>query len=98
VDKSPEGIQYMYAEDLNKRLKEATKGLISLKIFPGESIGSSAAMLDMIKVGTLDMFHHNFSTFGNFYPDIGVFNAPYLAYYVDQLYRASNTAPTSFGG
>jgi TRAP-type C4-dicarboxylate transport system substrate-binding protein len=82
----------MYAEDLNKRFKEATDGLISLKIFPGESIGSSAAMLDMIKVGTLDMFHHNFSTFGNFYAPIGVFNAPYLTYDVAQLYRATNNS------
>ncbi|MBQ1291341.1 MAG: TRAP transporter substrate-binding protein [Lachnospiraceae bacterium] len=94
VDPNTDGFQYTYAEDLKSRIEEATDGRVTLKIFPGETLGSSAEMTDMVKAGTLDMFSHTFATFAPFSEKIGVFNAPYVFNDVDQLVRASsNTSP-----
>ena len=94
VDPNTDGFQYTYAEDLKTRIEEATDNRVTLKIFPGDTLGSSAEMTDMVKAGTLDIFSHTFATFAPFSDKVGVFNAPYVFNDVDQLVRASsNTSP-----
>lgn len=94
VDPNVDGWQYTYAEDLNARITEATEGRVTLEIYPGETIGSSAEMTDMVNAGTLDMFTHTFATFDKYSDLVGVFNAPYAFTDLDNMVRASsNTSP-----
>jgi len=71
-------IQTRYAQGLADLVKERTQGAVEIQVFPNSQLGGANEMTDGIKSGAIDMGHHDFATLGKYYPDIAVFNAPYI--------------------
>ena len=84
-------IQSRYVEGLAKLVKERTNGAVEIQIYPNSQLGGANEMTDGIKSGAIDMGHHDFATLGKYYPDIAVFNAPYI--YRDGEHALAATNP-----
>lgn len=66
-----------FAEDLASCIEERAEGRVQLDVFPNSQLGNLSKMLDGVRVGAIQMAHHDFSTLYRFYDDTAVFNAPY---------------------
>jgi tripartite ATP-independent transporter DctP family solute receptor len=69
--------QTRYAEELARLIGELTQGRIDIRVFPGSQLGNLSEMLDGVRVGSIHMAHHDFSSLDRFEKDVAVFNAPY---------------------
>ena len=85
--------QTRFAEELEKRIEERTKGRVQIDVFPNSQLGNLSEMLDGVRVGAIQMAHHDFSSLDRFYQDVAVFNAPFAYRSADHAMRA--TAPGS---
>ena len=81
-------IQTRYADGLAAMFKERTGGAVELQVFPNSQLGGANEMVDGVKSGAIDMGHHDFATLGKFYPNISVFNAPYIFRDADHALKA----------
>lgn len=85
--------QTRFAEELEKRVEERTEGRVQIDVFPNSQLGNLSEMLDGVRVGAIQMAHHDFSSLDRFYEDVAVFNAPFAYRSADHAMRA--TAPGS---
>ena len=85
--------QTRYAEELAKRVQEATDGRVKIEVFGNSQLGNLSEMLDAVRIGAIQMAHHNFSSLDRFYEDVAVFNAPYA--YRDAEHAMRATGPDS---
>lgn len=85
--------QTRFAEELAKRVAERTDGRVTIEVFPNSQLGNLSEMLDAVRVGAIQMAHHDFSSLDRFYADVAVFNAPYAYRGMEHAMKA--TAPGS---
>jgi len=85
--------QTRFAEELAERIEERTEGRVKVDVFPNSQLGNLSEMLDAVRVGAVQMAHHDFSSLDRYYEDVAVFNAPFAYRSADHAVRA--TAPGS---
>lgn len=85
-------IQTRYAAGLAELVEERTNGQVKITVFPNSQLGGANEMVDGIKSGAIDMGHHDFATLGKYYPEIAVFNAPYIYRDAEHALAATNPA------
>ncbi|HEY0219109.1 MAG TPA: TRAP transporter substrate-binding protein [Afipia sp.] len=59
-------------------VEDKTGGRIKIAIFPGGSLGGEREIIESLQLGTVDMAMTGTTVVGNFVPEIGVFDVPYL--------------------
>lgn len=69
--------QTRYAAELAELVKEKTDGRVVLQVFPGSQLGNLSEMIDGVRIGSIQMAHHDFSSLDRIEPDVSVFNAPF---------------------
>ncbi len=84
--------QTRYAAEVAKLIEERTEGRVKITVFPGSQLGNLSEMLDGVRVGAIQMAHHDFSSLDRFEPDVAVFNAPYAFRGADHAMKATNPA------
>lgn len=69
--------QTRYAAELAELVKEKTDGRVVIQVFPGSQLGNLSEMIDGVRIGSIQMAHHDFSSLDRIEPDVAVFNAPF---------------------
>jgi tripartite ATP-independent transporter DctP family solute receptor len=69
--------QTRYAAELAKLVSEKTQGRVEMRVFPGSQLGNLSEMIDAVRIGSIQMAHHDFSSLDRIEKDVAVFNAPY---------------------
>lgn len=82
--------QTRYAAELAKLVGEKTQGRVEIRVFPGSQLGNLSEMIDGVRIGSIQMAHHDFSSLDRIDPDVAVFNAPFLFTSPEQAMRATN--------
>ena len=79
ADVHPEGYPNIVAmENLGKKLAEATKGRLTMKMFPNMVLGDEKTMIEQAQAGGIDIVRTSLGPFGPVVPEVNVFNMPYL--------------------
>jgi tripartite ATP-independent transporter DctP family solute receptor len=86
--------QTRYAEELSKLVRDKSQGRIDIRVFPGSQLGNLSEMVDGVRIGAIQMGHHDFSSLDRFEKDVAVFNAPF-AYRSPQHAMLSTAEATS---
>ena len=84
--------QTRYATELAKLIAERSEGRIELRVFPGSQLGNLSEMIDAVRVGSVHMAHHDFSSLDRFEKDVAVFNAPFAYRNAEHAMLATNEA------
>lgn len=84
--------QTRYATELAKLVGEKTQGRVEIRVFPGSQLGNLSEMVDGVRIGSIQMGHHDFSSLDRIEPDVAVFNAPFIFSSPEQAMRATNEA------
>jgi TRAP-type C4-dicarboxylate transport system substrate-binding protein len=71
-------IQHTYVEVAAKALDKATEGRVKFRIFPASQLGGVSEMVDGIKMGSIAIGHHEFSSLDPISKDAAAFNVPYV--------------------
>ncbi|MDI6726146.1 MAG: TRAP transporter substrate-binding protein [Smithellaceae bacterium] len=78
-DVHPEGYPNVAAmQNLGKKLEAATKGRLSLKMFPGAILGNEKEMIEQTQVGAIQIVRISVGAVGPVVPDVNVFNMPFV--------------------
>ncbi len=86
-------IQTRYAAEAAAEINEKTNGEINIQVFPASQLGNVAEMVDGVRMGTIQMGHHDFASLARIVPEIAVFNAPFI--YRDGAQALKATDPNS---
>lgn len=79
ADVHPEGYPNVVAmENLGKKLDAATKGRLTLKMFPGGVLGDEKSMIEQTQAGGIDILRTSLGTVGPVVPEVNVFNMPFV--------------------
>ncbi len=73
----PDSLISLQTDEFAKRVNEALKGRVEVKVFHASQLGSDEEMLKGIKVGVLEMFEPS-TVMSTVDPKFGVFEMPYL--------------------
>jgi TRAP-type C4-dicarboxylate transport system substrate-binding protein len=71
-------MQHNYARKYKEVLEKATNGRIEVQIFPQSQLGTPAAQIEGLQLGTVEMFMIVTDFFSGVDPRFGVFSIPYL--------------------
>jgi tripartite ATP-independent transporter DctP family solute receptor len=71
-------MQHNYARKYKEALEKATNGRIEVQIFPQSQLGTPAAQIEGLQLGTVEMFMIVTDFFAGVDPRFGVFSIPYL--------------------
>jgi tripartite ATP-independent transporter DctP family solute receptor len=82
--------QTRYAAELAELVKTKTDGRVELQVFPGSQLGNLSELIDGVRIGSIQMGHHDFSSLDRIEPDVAVFNAPFA--YRDPAHAMKATA------
>ncbi len=85
-------IQTRYATEAAAEIEEATNGEITVQVFPASQLGGVAEMVDGVRMGTIQMGHHDFASLARIVPEIAVFNAPFIYRDAEQALAATDPA------
>ena len=61
-------------------------------MFPGSQLGNLSEMVDSVRIGSVQMAHHDFSSLDRFDKDVAVFNAPFAYRNPEHAMRATAEA------
>lgn len=86
-------IQTRYAAEAAEEIAAATNGEVTLQVFPASQLGNVAEMVDGVKMGTIQMGHHDFASLARITPEVAVFNAPFI--YRDGAHALAATDPAT---
>ncbi|MFC0268082.1 TRAP transporter substrate-binding protein [Kushneria aurantia] len=86
-------LQTRYASEAAQAIQEATDGNINVQVFPASQLGGVAEMVDGVRMGSIDLGHHDFASLARVVPEAAVFNAPYI--YRNAEHALHATAPDS---
>ena len=79
TDVHPEGYPNVVAmQNLGKKLEAATKGRLSLQMFPGATLGNEKEMIEQTQVGAVQIVRISLGAVGPVVPDVNVFNMPFV--------------------
>jgi tripartite ATP-independent transporter DctP family solute receptor len=84
--------QTRYAAELAKLVGEKTQGRVEIRVFPGSQLGNLAEMVDGVRIGSIQMGHHDFSSLDRIDRDVAVFNAPFVFRDPEHAMKATNEA------
>ena len=84
--------QTRYATELAKLVGEKTRGRVEIRVFPGSQLGNLAEMVDGVRIGSIQMGHHDFSSLDRVDRDVAVFNAPFVFRNPEHAMRATDEA------
>ena len=84
--------QTRYAAELAKLVNEKTQGRVEIRVFPGSQLGNLSEMIDSVRIGSMQMAHHDFSSLDRFDKDVAVFNAPFAFRNPEHAMRATAEA------
>lgn len=70
--------QTLYATELANLVAEKTQRRVVIQVFPGSQLGNLSEMVDAVRIGSIQMGHHDFSSLDRIDPDVAVFNAPFI--------------------
>ncbi|AZQ66637.1 TRAP transporter substrate-binding protein [Silicimonas algicola] len=85
-------IQTRYATEAAAEIEAATNGEVTVQVFPASQLGNVAEMVDGVRMGTIQMGHHDFASLARIVPDVAVFNAPFIYRDGAQALAATNPA------
>ena len=79
ADVHPEGYPNVVAmQNLGKKLEAATKGRLTLKMFPNATLGNEKEMIEQAQVGAIQIVRISLGAVGPVVPDVNVFNMPFV--------------------
>lgn len=79
ADVHPEGYPNVVAmQSLGKKLDAATKGRLTLKMFPGAVLGDEKSMIEQTQAGGIDILRTSLGPLGPVVPEVNVFNMPFV--------------------
>ncbi|MEC5211595.1 tripartite ATP-independent transporter DctP family solute receptor [Polaromonas sp. CG_9.5] len=79
VDNQPAGYPTVVAvENMGKKLDAATKGRITLKMYPGAVLGQEKEAVEQVQIGALQIARISLGVVGPVAPDVNVFNMPFV--------------------
>ncbi len=84
--------QTRYAAELAELVKEKTEGRVVIQVFPGSQLGNLSEMIDGVRIGSIQMGHHDFSSLDRIEPDVAVFNAPFAYRDPEHAMKATSEA------
>ncbi|SDE99967.1 TRAP transporter substrate-binding protein [Limimaricola pyoseonensis] len=84
-------IQTRFAAEAAEAIEAATDGEVSLQVFPASQLGNVAEMVDGVRMGSIQMGHHDFASLARIVPEMAVFNAPFI--YRDGAHALAATDP-----
>ena len=58
--------QTRYAAELAELVKQKTQGRIEIRVFPGSQLGTLSEMVDSVRIGSVQIAHHDFSSLDRF--------------------------------
>ncbi|QIK72711.1 TRAP transporter substrate-binding protein [Propioniciclava coleopterorum] len=70
--------QFKAAEELGKKLEQATDGRYTIEVFANETLGSQNEVVQQVSDGTVDMMYIGGPVMESFNQDFIVFNLPYV--------------------
>jgi tripartite ATP-independent transporter DctP family solute receptor len=70
--------QTRYATELAALVKQKTEGRLDVRVFPGSQLGNISEMVNGVRIGSVAMAHHDFSSLDRIVEDVSVFNAPFI--------------------
>lgn len=79
-----------------EKIKEKSEGEIDIQFFPDGQLGTGAALATALKMGTVDMLAVGFNGLQTLYPDLSVFQFPYVYRDVHHADRASSPSSPLF--
>lgn len=77
----------MGAQKLADLAKEKSKGSIDIQVFPSSQLGNQRDLIEGLTFGTVDMTLTSTAVFGNFVPEMGVFDLPFIMRDIDHAYK-----------
>jgi len=76
---------YKGALEIKKKLEEASKGAMTLQIFPNSQLGDFKAMVGQVQAGDLDMAMTGYPDMSYIIPELKLIGAPYVISNYDHL-------------
>jgi tripartite ATP-independent transporter DctP family solute receptor len=86
-------IQTRYAEEAAAAIQTATEGRVTVQVFPASQLGGVAELVDGVRMGSIQMGHHDFASLARIVPEVAVFNAPFI--YRDGAHAVAATDPNT---
>lgn len=77
---------YVGAEKFKELVEEKTNGNVVIEIYPNNELASSSKAVEGVQLGTIDIALESSMTIGNFVPEFGVLDMPFLFENRDQVY------------
>jgi tripartite ATP-independent transporter DctP family solute receptor len=79
TDTHPAGYPTVVAvENMGKKLEAATKGRITMQMFPGAVLGEEKAVVEQTQLGAIQIARISLGVIGPIVPDVNVFNMPFV--------------------
>lgn len=79
------------AEKFAQLVKEKTGGSVDVKIFPSSQLGNQRDLIEGLTFGTVDMTMTSTAVYGNFVPEMGAFDLPFIFRDIDHTYKVLDT-------
>ena len=73
-----------------KLVEERSKGRIRVNVFPAAQLGSEVAMVEGLRLGTIDVICANAPNAAAFIPELGLFSVAYLFKDIQHFERVVN--------
>ena len=86
--------QNPYAQGVDKfaaLVAEKTKGAVEIKVFPSSQLGNQRDLIEGLTFGTVDMTMTSTAVFGNFVPEMGAFDLPFIFRDLDHAFKVLDT-------
>lgn len=84
-------IQTVYAAQAAEGIAAATNDEVTVTVYPASQLGGVAEMVDGVRMGSIQMGHHDFASLARLVPEVAVFNAPFI--YRDGAHALAATDP-----
>lgn len=65
-------------QNFGKKLEAATKGRLSIRMFPGATLGNEKEMIEQAQVGAIQIVRISVGAVGPVVPDVNAFNMPFI--------------------
>ncbi len=65
-------------KNLGKKLETATRGRLSIRMFPGATLGNEKEMIEQAQVGAIQIVRISVGAVGPVVPDVNAFNMPFI--------------------
>lgn len=79
------------AEKFAQLVKEKTNGSLEIQVFPSSQLGNQRDLIEGLTFGTVDMTLTSTAVLGNFIPEMGVFDLPFIFRDINHTYKTLDT-------